>query len=69
MDENKKQKPRTSSKVKQRYNEKHYKQVAAQVKPELAERLSSYREKEGISMAQFIERALDHLDTPSEKDV
>lgn len=60
MDE--KRKTRTSSEVKTRYNKKAYKQVATQVKPELAARIQSYREREGISMAQFLARAIEALD-------
>ena len=48
--------------VKQRYNEKTYKKITVQVKPELAERIALYRDKEGISMSQFLQRAIDLLD-------
>ena len=56
-------KTHTSSTVKNRYNKKNYKQVATQVKPELAERIQAYRTREGISMAQFLSRAIEMLDT------
>jgi len=52
----------TSSAVKNRYNKKVYRQIATQVKPELAERIQEYRAREGISMAQFLARAIDILD-------
>ena len=52
----------TSTAVKQRYNEKTYKKITVQVKPELAERIALYRDKEGISMSQFLQRAIDLLD-------
>ncbi len=61
MDEQRK--THTSSAVKNRYNKKNYKQVATQVKPELAERIQAYRTREGISMAQFLSRAIEMLDT------
>ncbi len=56
-------KTHTSSAVKNRYNKKNYKQVTTQIKPELAQRIQAYREREGISMAQFLSRAIDMLDT------
>lgn len=56
-------KTHTSSAVKNRYNKKVYKQISTQVKPELAERIQTYRVREGISMAQFLIRAIEALDT------
>ena len=56
-------KTHTSSAVKNRYNKKNYKQVTTQIKPELAQRIQAYREREVISMAQFLSRAIDMLDT------
>ena len=32
------------------------------MKPELAERIALYRDREGISMPQFLQRAIDLLD-------
>ena len=32
------------------------------MKPELAERTALYRDKEGISMSQFLQRAIELLD-------
>lgn len=61
-----KRKTHTSSAVKNRYNKKAYRQVATQVKPELAERIQAYRTREGISMAQFLARAIEALDTKSD---
>ncbi len=55
-------KPRTSSAVKNRYNKKAYRQIATQVKPEIAERIQAYRAREGISMAQFLSKAIEVLD-------
>ena len=62
MNETGKRKTHTSTAVKQRYNEKTYKKITVQVKPELAERIALYRDKEGISMSQFLQRAIDLLD-------
>jgi hypothetical protein len=55
-------KTHTSSTVKNRYNKKNYKQVATQVKPEVADRIQAYRTREGISMAQFLSRAIEVLE-------
>lgn len=55
-------KPHTSSAVKNRYNKKAYRQVATQVKPELADRIKAYRDREGISMAQFLDKAITLLE-------
>lgn len=63
MNETGKRKTHTSTAVKQRYNEKTYKKITVQVKPELAERIALYRDKEGISMSQFLQRAIDLLDS------
>lgn len=63
MNETGKRKTHTSAAVKQRYNEKTYKKITVQVKPELAERIALYRDKEGISMSQFLQRAIDLLDS------
>ena len=62
MNETGTRKTHTSTAVKQRYNEKTYKKITVQVKPELAERIALYRDKEGISMSQFLQRAIDLLD-------
>ena len=62
MNETGKRKTHTSTAVKHRYNEKTYKKITVQVKPELAERIALYRDKEGISMSQFLQRAIDLLD-------
>ncbi len=55
-------KTHTSSAVKNRYNNKAYRQIAAQVKPELAERIREYKEREGISMSELLARAMDELE-------
>ena len=55
-------KTHTSSTVKNRYNKKNYKQVATQVKPEVADHIQAYRTREGISMAQFLSRAIEVLE-------
>jgi len=65
MEETKpKRKTHTSTAVKRRYNQKAYKSITVQVKPELAERIAAYREREGLSMAKFLERAVDTLEQP-----
>lgn len=62
MEEQQKKKPRTSSVVKRRYNAKHYKKFTAEIKFELFDRVEGYREKEGISRAEFLQRALEKLE-------
>ena len=57
-----KRKTHTSSAVKRRYNQKAYKSITVQVKPELAERIQDYKTRENISMAQFLLRAIDVLE-------
>ena len=57
-----KRKTHTSTAVKRRYNQKAYKAITAQVKPELAERIQAYKEKESISMSELLARALDALE-------
>lgn len=54
-------KTRTSSAVKRRYNQKTYRSITVQVKPELAERIQAYKEQEGISMSELLTRAMDAL--------
>ena len=54
-------KTHTSSAVKRRYNQKTYKSITIQVKPELAERIQAYKEQEGISMPELLTRAMDVL--------
>ena len=57
-----KRKTHTSTAVKRRYNQKAYKAITVQVKPELAERIQAYKEKESISMSELLARALDALE-------
>lgn len=57
-----KRKTHTSTAVKRRYNDKAYKKITVQVKPELAEQIAAYRAAEGLSMAQFLQLALHALD-------
>ena len=54
-------KTHTSSAVKRRYNQKTYKTITVQIKPELAERIQAYKEQEGISMPELLTRAMDVL--------
>ena len=57
-----KRKTHTSSAVKRRYNQKAYKSITVQVKPELAERIAAYKEREGISMSELLSRAMNALE-------
>ena len=61
-EEKPKRKTRTSTAVKRRYNEKHYKKFQADIKTELHERITAYTAKEGISKPEFLERAINVLD-------
>ena len=55
-------KARTRSTVKRRYNQKTYKSITVQVKPELAQRIQEYKEREGISMPELLTRAMSALE-------
>lgn len=57
-----KRKTYTSSAVKRRYNQKAYRSITVQVKPELAERIQAYKEHEGISMSELLSRAMAALE-------
>ncbi len=57
-----KRKTRTSSAVKRRYNQKVYRSITVQIKPELAGRIHAYKEREGISMSELLSRAMDVLE-------
>ena len=57
-----KRKTTTSTAVKRRYNEKHYKKFQADIKIDLFERINSYTEKEKISKSEFLERSINLLD-------
>lgn len=61
-----KRRTRTSTAVKRRYNEKHYKRFAADVKIELYARLEAYRKDEGISRAEFLQDAIDMMQNKKE---
>jgi len=58
MDE-KKRKTKTSSAVKQRYNEKVYSVVSTRVPKDLAASFREKCEQEGISQAQIIKSAME----------
>ena len=55
-------KTHTSTAVKRRYNQKAYKAITVQVKPELAERIQEYKMREGISMPELLARAMTALE-------
>ena len=57
-----KRKTHTSSAVKRRYNQKAYKSITVQIKPELAERIHIYKEHHGISMSELLSCAIDALE-------
>lgn len=56
-----KRKTRTSSAVKNRYNQKHYKVFRASVKPELYEKIEDYKNKNNLSNPKFLEKAIESL--------
>ena len=56
-----KRKTHTSSAVKNRYNQKHYKVFRASVKPELYEQIEDYKNKNGLSNSQFLAKAIEAL--------
>ena len=57
-----KRKTHTSSAVKRRYNQKAYKSITVQIKPELAERIQIYKEHQGISMSELRSCAIAALE-------
>lgn len=57
-----KRKTRTSQAAVNRYNKKAYKQFAARIKPDIAERIERYTSKNAISKPEFLSRAIDALD-------
>ena len=57
-----KRKTKTSQAAVNRYNAKAYKQFAARIKPDLAQRIEDYTGKEGISKPEFLQRAINELD-------
>jgi len=58
-------KPRTSSAVKRRYNEKTYKAVSVQIQKALVEQWEARLAEENMSKAEFIRRAMiEWLETP-----
>ena len=62
-EEKPKRKTHTSSAVKNRYNAKAYRKFQAAIKPELSLRIEGYTTSEGISKPEFLERAIDILDS------
>ena len=62
IDTQKKRKTRTSTAVKRRYNDKHYKKFQADIKNETFELITEYIEKNQISKAKFLEIAIKELD-------
>ena len=57
-----KRKTHTSTAVKRRYNEKHYKKFQADIKTELHDRITAYTEKHQISKSEFLTQAIEQLD-------
>ena len=56
-----KRKTRTSSAVKNRYNQKHYTVFRASVKPELYAKIEDYKKQNGLSNPKFLEKAIEAL--------
>lgn len=56
-----KRKTHTSTAVKNRYNQKHYKVFRASIKPDLYDQIESYKEKHGLSNPQFLAKAIEAL--------
>ena len=52
---------KTSYEVKYRWEKKNYKQFQCRLKPPLWEEIQAYIDAEGISKAQFLERAIQKL--------
>lgn len=57
-----KRKTRTSSAVKNRYNQKNYKVFRASVKPELYERIEGFKKKNNLSNPKFLLKAMEKLE-------
>jgi len=51
---------KTSSQVKQRYNQKTYRLFGANISKELAESFTEQLKKDGISKAEFIRTAIEN---------
>ncbi len=51
---------KTSSQVKQRYNQKTYRLFGANISKELAESFTEQLKKDGISKAEFIRNAIEN---------
>lgn len=56
-----KRKTHTSSAVKNRYNQKHYKVFRASVKPELYGEIEEYKKENNLSNPQFLAKAIEKL--------
>lgn len=56
-----KRKTKTSSAVKNRYNQKHYKVFRASLKPELYEKIENYKKDNSLSNPQFMAKAIEIL--------
>ncbi len=56
-----KRKTRTSSAVKNRYNQKHYKVFRASLKPELYNEIEEYKKNMSLSNPQFLQMAINAL--------
>ena len=56
-----KRKTYTSTAVKNRYNQKHYKVFRASIKPDLYEKIEDYKKKNGLSNPQFLAKAMEEL--------
>ncbi len=53
---------KTSSAVKQKYNEKTYTQFNVRILPELDARIKNYCDKNNLSRSQFLQKAIENLE-------
>ena len=56
-----KRKTHTSSAVKNRYNQKHYKVFRASIKPDLYEKIENYKNENNLSNPKLLEKAIELL--------
>ncbi len=53
---------KTSTAVKQKYNDKTYSQFNVRVQPELFERIENYCKDNNLSRSQFLQKSIETLD-------
>lgn len=57
----------TSSKVKNRWNQKHYRTWGSQIKPELFDRIQAYCDSHELSKSKFLTAAIELLEKEDAK--